>query len=155
MILQVLERGKHRDVVIRQGEVRLGPQTGTRPVHSSWLRWSSCPPAFFCPPAHRISSGPILGHFLLGAAPSSAQPDRVGRGARGRLGWTLWVSWDARDTAGTEVSMGDCSLVGTLSPPPQIFLLPAGVPHSPQRFANTVGLVIERRRLKTELDGLR
>ncbi|XP_007950713.1 3-hydroxyanthranilate 3,4-dioxygenase [Orycteropus afer afer] len=37
----------------------------------------------------------------------------------------------------------------------EIFLLPAGVPHSPQRFANTVGLVIERRRLPTELDGLR
>ncbi|XP_029793112.1 3-hydroxyanthranilate 3,4-dioxygenase isoform X2 [Suricata suricatta] len=37
----------------------------------------------------------------------------------------------------------------------EIFLLPAGVPHSPQRFADTVGLVIERRRLKTELDGLR
>ncbi|KAG8504760.1 3-hydroxyanthranilate 3,4-dioxygenase [Galemys pyrenaicus] len=37
----------------------------------------------------------------------------------------------------------------------EIFLLPAGVPHSPQRFANTVGLVIERRRLKSELDGLR
>ncbi|XP_039743225.1 3-hydroxyanthranilate 3,4-dioxygenase isoform X2 [Pteropus medius] len=37
----------------------------------------------------------------------------------------------------------------------EIFLLPAGVPHSPQRFANTVGLVIERKRLKTELDGLR
>lgn len=26
MVLQVLERGKHRDVVIRQGEVRLGPR---------------------------------------------------------------------------------------------------------------------------------
>ncbi|XP_045836045.1 3-hydroxyanthranilate 3,4-dioxygenase isoform X1 [Meles meles] len=37
----------------------------------------------------------------------------------------------------------------------EIFLLPAGVPHSPQRFADTVGLVIERRRLQTELDGLR
>ncbi|KAL2773854.1 3-hydroxyanthranilate 3,4-dioxygenase [Daubentonia madagascariensis] len=37
----------------------------------------------------------------------------------------------------------------------EIFLLPAGVPHSPQRFANTVGLVVERRRLETELDGLR
>ncbi|XP_004686307.1 PREDICTED: 3-hydroxyanthranilate 3,4-dioxygenase [Condylura cristata] len=37
----------------------------------------------------------------------------------------------------------------------EIFLLPAGVPHSPQRFANTVGLVIERRRLQSELDGLR
>ncbi|XP_037663545.1 3-hydroxyanthranilate 3,4-dioxygenase isoform X2 [Choloepus didactylus] len=37
----------------------------------------------------------------------------------------------------------------------EIFLLPARTPHSPQRFANTMGLVIERRRLKTELDGLR
>ncbi|XP_020011475.2 3-hydroxyanthranilate 3,4-dioxygenase isoform X1 [Castor canadensis] len=37
----------------------------------------------------------------------------------------------------------------------EIFLLPARVPHSPQRFADTMGLVIERRRLETELDGLR
>lgn len=37
----------------------------------------------------------------------------------------------------------------------EIFLLPARVPHSPQRFANTMGLVIERKRLETELDGLR
>ncbi|XP_006159975.1 3-hydroxyanthranilate 3,4-dioxygenase [Tupaia chinensis] len=37
----------------------------------------------------------------------------------------------------------------------EIFLLPARVPHSPQRFASTVGLVVERRRLKSELDGLR
>lgn len=34
----------------------------------------------------------------------------------------------------------------------QIFLLPGGVPHSPQRPANTVGLVIERRRLPHEID---
>ena len=34
-----------------------------------------------------------------------------------------------------------------------IFLLPPQVPHSPQRFENTVGLVIERKRKKTELDG--
>jgi len=27
------------------------------------------------------------------------------------------------------------------------------VPHSPQRFANTVGLVVERKRLPHELDG--
>jgi len=32
-------------------------------------------------------------------------------------------------------------------------LLPPGVPHSPQRFENTVGLVIERQRLADELDG--
>lgn len=35
----------------------------------------------------------------------------------------------------------------------EIFLLPARVPHSPQRFENTVGLVIERRRQDKELDG--
>lgn len=36
----------------------------------------------------------------------------------------------------------------------EIFLLPADVPHSPQRFENTVGLVIERRRDEDEIDGL-
>jgi 3-hydroxyanthranilate 3,4-dioxygenase len=35
----------------------------------------------------------------------------------------------------------------------EILLLPAGVPHSPQRRAATVGLVIERRRQPGELDG--
>ncbi|HEX6930134.1 MAG TPA: 3-hydroxyanthranilate 3,4-dioxygenase [Gammaproteobacteria bacterium] len=35
-----------------------------------------------------------------------------------------------------------------------IFLLPPKVPHSPQRMANSVGLVIERRRLPDEKDGL-
>ncbi len=35
----------------------------------------------------------------------------------------------------------------------EIFLLPPHVPHSPQRFENTVGLVIERRRNEDELDG--
>ncbi len=34
-----------------------------------------------------------------------------------------------------------------------IFLLPPRVPHSPQRGPNTVGLVIERKREKKELDG--
>lgn len=35
----------------------------------------------------------------------------------------------------------------------EMFLLPPRVPHSPQRTANTVGLVIERKRADSELDG--
>ena len=34
-----------------------------------------------------------------------------------------------------------------------IFLLPPHVPHSPQRLANTVGLVVERQRKASEKDG--
>lgn len=37
----------------------------------------------------------------------------------------------------------------------ECFYLPAGVPHSPQRKAGSVGLVIERKRLAHELDTLR
>jgi len=36
----------------------------------------------------------------------------------------------------------------------EILLLPARVPHSPQRFPNTVGLVIERKRRPGERDAL-
>jgi 3-hydroxyanthranilate 3,4-dioxygenase len=36
----------------------------------------------------------------------------------------------------------------------EIFLLPPNVPHSPQRMSNTVGLVIERKRVPGEKDGL-
>jgi 3-hydroxyanthranilate 3,4-dioxygenase len=35
----------------------------------------------------------------------------------------------------------------------EIFLLPARVPHSPQRPSGTIGLVIERKRREGELDG--
>lgn len=35
----------------------------------------------------------------------------------------------------------------------EIFLLSPNIPHSPQRFENTVGLVIERKRHINELDG--
>ncbi len=37
----------------------------------------------------------------------------------------------------------------------ELFLLPGGVPHSPQRPAGTVGLVVERKRLPGEIDHLR
>ncbi|EDO48567.1 predicted protein [Nematostella vectensis] len=37
----------------------------------------------------------------------------------------------------------------------EMFLLPSRFNHSPQRFENTVGLVIERERLPEEIDGLR
>ena len=36
----------------------------------------------------------------------------------------------------------------------QTFLLPPRVPHSPQRMPDSVGIVIERKRLDHELDGL-
>lgn len=36
----------------------------------------------------------------------------------------------------------------------EVFLLPPRVPHNPVRGANTVGLVIERKRREGELDGL-
>jgi 3-hydroxyanthranilate 3,4-dioxygenase len=35
----------------------------------------------------------------------------------------------------------------------EIFLLPPRVPHSPQRFKDTVGIVVERKRNASELDG--
>jgi len=35
----------------------------------------------------------------------------------------------------------------------EILLLPPKIPHSPQRFAGTVGLVVERKRRVEELDG--
>ena len=35
----------------------------------------------------------------------------------------------------------------------EIFLLSPKIPHSPQRFENTVGLVVERKRHSNELDG--
>ena len=37
----------------------------------------------------------------------------------------------------------------------ECFMLPSRIPHSPQRFENTVGMVIERERLDKETDGLR
>ncbi|MBC7740556.1 MAG: 3-hydroxyanthranilate 3,4-dioxygenase [Bdellovibrionaceae bacterium] len=35
-----------------------------------------------------------------------------------------------------------------------IYLLPGGTPHSPQRPANSIGLVVERKRRESEQDGL-
>lgn len=45
--------------------------------------------------------------------------------------------------------------LSTCSHPRQCYLHPSRIPHSPQRFENTVGLVIERERSKEEFDGLR
>ena len=35
----------------------------------------------------------------------------------------------------------------------EIFLLPPKIPHSPQRFENSVGLVVEKKRQEDEIDG--
>lgn len=37
----------------------------------------------------------------------------------------------------------------------EMFLLPAGIPHSPQRYANSIGVVFERERYANEVDCLR
>lgn len=37
----------------------------------------------------------------------------------------------------------------------ELFLLPGRIPHSPQRFSHTIGLVIERDREEDEIDCLR
>ncbi|KAJ3289141.1 3-hydroxyanthranilic acid dioxygenase [Borealophlyctis nickersoniae] len=37
----------------------------------------------------------------------------------------------------------------------EMFLLPGNIPHNPVRFANTVGLVVERKRPPASLDRLR
>jgi hypothetical protein len=42
MVLRVLEQGKHRDVVIRQGEVRLDPRG--REAKGARIGYSSFPP---------------------------------------------------------------------------------------------------------------
>ena len=36
----------------------------------------------------------------------------------------------------------------------EVYLLPPKIPHSPQRFENSIGLVVERKRLDSEKDGL-
>src|SRR5580704_8565506 len=48
----------------------------------------------------------------------------------------------------------DGTIVDLPIPAGDILLLPPQTPHSPQRHANSVGLVVERRRRPGELDGL-
>lgn len=95
---------------------RRAARTGTPYVHSSWL-WSRFhPPAFSCLPV-----APSLGTSSSGLPHHQHSPtfppvlgDRLGR----EVGWAgPWVNWEAQDAAGTEVSVGDGSLIGTLSPP--------------------------------------
>jgi 3-hydroxyanthranilate 3,4-dioxygenase len=40
-------------------------------------------------------------------------------------------------------------------PEGHMFILPSRVPHSPQRFADTIGLVLERGHVPSEIDGMR
>jgi 3-hydroxyanthranilate 3,4-dioxygenase len=49
----------------------------------------------------------------------------------------------------------DGALRDVAIPQGAMFLLPAGVPHSPQRPEGTVGIVVERKRRPGERDGLR
>lgn len=51
--------------------------------------------------------------------------------------------------------MQDGKRVGIPIKEKEIFILPVDVPHSPQRYENTIGLVIERVRRSTEKDTLR
>ncbi|MBL4683798.1 MAG: 3-hydroxyanthranilate 3,4-dioxygenase [Nannocystaceae bacterium] len=53
------------------------------------------------------------------------------------------------------VADGDGALSEVAVPQGSMFLLPAGVPHSPQRPVDSVGLVVERKRSPGERDGLR
>lgn len=88
MLLRVLERGEHRDVVIRQGEVR----TGTHRVPSSWLWWGSCPPSMRPPDLPK----PLFKAAHLGTA---HMPWGSGVEAGQRGGWAgPWVSWGGRPT---------------------------------------------------------
>ena len=50
-------------------------------------------------------------------------------------------------------TMQDGKAVDVTIPEGDVLLLPPHVPHSPQRFANTVGLVVERQRRPGEQDG--
>lgn len=94
MLLRVLERGKHRDVVIRQGEVRLEPGTGAHGVHSPGFGGVLVSQPFL--PSHLpdLYLSPILRHFLM---PISAQPDILsgswGRGWAERVLGRIMVSW--------------------------------------------------------------
>ena len=47
----------------------------------------------------------------------------------------------------------DGKRVETIIKEGEILLLPPTVPHSPQRYEDTVGLVVERKRTEGELDG--
>lgn len=132
IVLQVLEQGKRRDVVIRQGEVRLGlrgPGQGGEGLPEQGHPMSTLPgfgrgfillpsPAFL---SSQPALAPSLGTSSSGLPHHQHSPtfppvlgDRLGR----EVGWAgPWVNWEAQDAAGTEVSVGDGSLIGTLSPP--------------------------------------
>lgn len=83
MVLQVLEQGKHRDVVIRQGEVRLTP--GERKAES--IRAEIHPNRFPCP-----SSGlPLNTNIPSGFLGRGWEENRV-QGGQAELPAALWVT---------------------------------------------------------------
>lgn len=83
MVLRVLEQGKHRDVVIRQGEVRLTP--GERKAES--IRAEIHPNHFPCP-----SSGlPLNTNIPSGFLGRGWGKNRV-QGGQAELPAALWVT---------------------------------------------------------------
>lgn len=78
MVLRVLEQGEHRDVVIRQGEVRLTP--GERKAKD--IRAETHPGCFPCPSSGLPLSEP------RSTVPQVSHGLRVGAGREWAPGWT-------------------------------------------------------------------
>lgn len=111
MVLKVLEQGKHRDVVIRQGEVRLTP--GERKAES--IRAEIHPNHFSCPSSGLPLSTNIPSGFLVEAG------WRIGSRVN-RQSFLLPCGSPSIRGGGTEVTLRDCSHAGLL------FSIPTDIP---------------------------